>query len=207
MVNALKTAGAVVIFLIAGVLVVVWKSGALPDFLVSKLDTRQRAASAYDKGDYVKARKLYLKLAEHGNAEEAHTVAEMYEQGKGGPVDGVQALRWYRVAAEAGDPASQDYLGVAYYQGLSGLAQNYPEAFHWIRSAAMQKWQHAQFNLGVLYAEGRGVAQDQVEAQKWFILAGDAGTRNRKIFDGILTPEQNAEAAKRAKEWRVTKGG
>ena len=33
----------------------------------------------------------------------------------------------------------------------------------------------AQFNLGVMYAEGRGVPQDDAEAARWYRLAAEQG--------------------------------
>ncbi len=33
----------------------------------------------------------------------------------------------------------------------------------------------AQYNLGVMYANGRGVPQDYVQAMKWYRLAADQG--------------------------------
>ena len=46
-----------------------------------------------------------------------------------------------------------------------------PEAVKWYRQAAAQGNARAQFNLGVLYVEGLGVAQNYAEAAKWFRLA------------------------------------
>ena len=33
----------------------------------------------------------------------------------------------------------------------------------------------AQYNLGVMYANGRGVTQDDTEAVRWYRLAADPG--------------------------------
>ena len=42
------------------------------------------------------------------------------------------------------------------------------EAVKWFRKAAEQGNASAQSNLGVMYAEGRGVPQDDAEAVKWY---------------------------------------
>ncbi len=41
----------------------------------------------------------------------------------------------------------------------------------WYRKAAEQGEDGAQFNLGLLYDNGRGVAQDYVQAYMWYYLA------------------------------------
>jgi Sel1 repeat len=43
------------------------------------------------------------------------------------------------------------------------------------RRMAEMGYAPAQYNLGVVYAKGRGVAQDYVEAAKWYRLAADQG--------------------------------
>jgi TPR repeat protein len=45
----------------------------------------------------------------------------------------------------------------------------------WYRAAAAQGNAWAQYNLGVMYNDGHGVAQDYKEAVKWYRLAADQG--------------------------------
>ena len=64
-------------------------------------------------------------------------------------------------------------------------------------------------NLGYMYDEGKGVAQDLIESYKWFLLAA---RRDREGAEGhlellrkeFLTPEAVAEAVKRADKWSPT---
>jgi TPR repeat protein len=49
------------------------------------------------------------------------------------------------------------------------------EAVAWYQKAAMQASTGAQNNLGILYKQGDGVAQDYVEAFSWFKRAADMG--------------------------------
>ena len=78
-----------------------------------------------------------------------------------------------------------------------------------IRTRANAGDASAQFNLGFMYANGRGVPQDDVEAYKWFNLAtayADASTREtsakqRDIVAESLTPEQRDEGQKLSREW------
>jgi len=48
------------------------------------------------------------------------------------------------------------------------------EAVKWYRKAAEQNDAEAQFNLGNCYANGDGVAKDEVEAVNWFHSAASA---------------------------------
>jgi hypothetical protein len=57
---------------------------------------------------------------------------------------------------------------------------NYTEAAVWYRKAADQGHSLAQFNLGVMYANGQGFDRDDAEAAVWFEKAargGDGGAQ------------------------------
>ena len=78
-----------------------------------------------------------------------------------------------------------------------------------VRARAEQGDASAQFNLGVMYARGRGVPQDYVQAHKWVNLAASRATsddrKSTKTRDAIaaqMTPEQVAEAQRLAREWK-----
>ena len=61
----------------------------------------------------------------------------MYEKGRGGlPKDDVQALNWYRKAADAGEAYSMTKLGMMYQNGRGGLPQDNAQAASWYRKAA-----------------------------------------------------------------------
>ena len=65
----------------------------------------------------------------------------------------------------------------------------------------------AQNDLGWMYQNGRGVAQDYVAAHMWYNLAGAGDGEAREYRDRIaekMTPDQIAEAQRRAREWKPT---
>ncbi len=76
--------------------------------------------------------------------------------------------------ANAGLPESQHALGVMFYQGDNGLAQNYVMAAKWFREAAFQGFAHSQLALAGIYTRGHGVTTDLVEACAWTILGAGA---------------------------------
>lgn len=78
--------------------------------------------------------------------------------------------------------------------------------FDWPRKAADQGDADAQNSLGDMYRNGRGVAQDEVQAHKRYDLAalsGDAGAmKNRNLVAAKMTPTQLVEARKLATEFK-----
>src|ERR1700676_547311 len=100
-------------------------------------DTGKRASAAYDKGDFTKARSLYQKMAEHGNSDVMLRLAVMDTRGQGGPVDNIQAVKWFRLLADRGDRAAQFAMGLAYGEGR-GVAKDYPAALGWYLKSAKQ---------------------------------------------------------------------
>ena len=61
----------------------------------------------------------------------------------------------------------------------------------------------AQYNLGLMYANGEGVAQDVVEAYKWFFLAHKNGRKEGEqamlSLAPLLSKAQIKEAIDRAR--------
>jgi hypothetical protein len=69
------------------------------------------------------------------------------------------------------------------YTNGQGVAQDYKEAVAWYRKAAEQGHTGAQNNLGVSYAKGQGVVQNQVIAYALYNLssANDPKTTNNAV--------------------------
>ncbi len=78
-----------------------------------------------------------------------------------------------------------------------------------IKLAADQGDTNAQYNLGINYANGQGVPQDDVQAYMWFNLSTSISTGNTRenaaeARDEVarrLTAAQRAEAQRLAREW------
>ena len=161
------------------------------------------AATAYDRKDYVAAAKGYRLAAAQGDATAQVILGVMYANGQGVIQDYAEAVKWFRLAAAQGGADAQYNLGAMYVQG-QGVVQNYAEAVKWYRLAAAQGHAGAQLNLGLSYADGQGVVQDYVRAHMWFNLASAKGHSNsmkgRDLVANQMTPQQIAEAQKRASE-------
>ena len=168
------------------------------------------AGRAYDRGDYATAAKLYRLWAEQGHGNAQDLLGAMYEAGIGVKQDHAEAARWWRKAADQGYPSPQNSLGAAYYLGR-GVEQDYAKAWKWYWRAADQGHAKAQYNLGVMYADGTGVPQDFIFAHMWLNLAAahlaagperDDAMKRRDALTARMTPDQLAEAQKRAREFR-----
>ena len=77
----------------------------------------------------------------------------------------------------------------------------------WYRRAADQGHAQAQFNLGIMYAKGEGVAENYIQAYRWSSLAAASGDQNARknlqIIKGWMTPGQIAEAQRLAAGGKV----
>ena len=157
------------------------------------------------------AARWFLLAADQEHAAAQGRIGFMYSTGRGVPQDDVEAARWYRRAADQGHANAQSNLGAMYADG-KGVSKDSAAAVRWFRLAADQGHATAQYNLGVMYATGQGVLQDDVEAHMWLNLAvaQSSGADRERFVQGRglvserLTPEQFAEAQRRAREWTPT---
>ena len=63
---------------------------------------------------------------------------------------------------------------------------DYATALRLLRPLAEQGNAAAQFNLGIMYANGRGVPNDDVQAVKWFRLAAEQGYAVAQVNLGVM---------------------
>jgi hypothetical protein len=143
-----------------------------------------KAAAAYDAGDYAASLRLIRPLADSGNAIAQNRLGAMYSNGLCVPLDYAEAAKWLRLAAEQGYSGGQNNLGLMYWNGL-GAPRNYAEAVKWFRLAAAQGYAEAQFNLGSMYSNGP-LPQNYTEAVKWYQLAADQSHPEAQYFLGIM---------------------
>ncbi len=66
-------------------------------------------------------------------------------------------------------------LGFAYYTGIDSMPKDYHKAVEYFTKAAELGDFEAQYNLGVCYDYGRGVAQDRKKAADLYQKAADKG--------------------------------
>ena len=138
------------------------------------LSSYEDGVSAYNRADYATAMRLWLPLAEGGNADAQTMLGVIYEEGQGVSQDYTAALTWYHRAADQGHPDAQFYL--AYMHDLGkGVPIDPAAAANWLSKAADQGHADAQFNLGAMYEDGIGVSQDYQAAVTWYRKAAEQG--------------------------------
>ena len=83
-----------------------------------------------------------------------------------------QLVESYRMAADKGDAAAMNHLGLKYEYGLS-VVQSDTQAVQWYRKAADKGNAAAMYNLGRMYYNGQGVDQNFTQAAQWYRKAAD----------------------------------
>ncbi|MGG4603986.1 tetratricopeptide repeat protein [Paenalcaligenes sp. Me131] len=97
--------------------------------------------------------------------------------------------------AEQSNPHAQYYLGLLYY-----WMNYYGKAHEWFEKAAEQGLAQAQFSLGVMYDQGRGVPQNDVKAFEWYEKSAQQGDVDAQLSLGVMymigqgTPQNQATA-------------
>ena len=86
--------------------------------------------SAYHSGDFAKALKIWLPLAQREDPASQAGIGFMYRRGLGVAADNRKAAYWLRKAAEHGQPEGQMMLGSLYFDG-AGVEKSYVKAYAW----------------------------------------------------------------------------
>lgn len=98
----------------------------------------------------------------------------MHRDGQGFTKDDVEAVKWFRKAAELGDVGSIYNLAVALRDG-AGVDKDADECVKFFNKAAEAGDAKAQFALGVIYEEGHLQPVNDEEAAKWFRKTAELG--------------------------------
>jgi TPR repeat protein len=113
--------------------------------------------------------------------------------------DFTQAGKWFRKAAEMGDPQAQFVLGMLYWSGR-GVEPDAKTAANWLRKAAENGDAAAMRVLGTAYNRGTGVERNPKQALRWIGRAAEAGDAEAQAalgkvhFEGIVVARNLAEA-------------
>lgn len=124
-----------------------------------------------------------------------------YLVGNGVPRDPMQALYWYKKAADKGNAEAQNEVGYFYNTGL-GVQRDPVEAAKWFTRAAGGGSQQGKLNLAVMYLEGIGVRHDVkfgIELLEQLAQKGNARAEDYlgvMYFHGYGVPEDHAIAEK-----------
>jgi TPR repeat protein len=92
----------------------------------------------------------------------------------------IEAVKWFRFAAEQGNSNGENYMGFMYIKGF-GVPKDYNNALQWLQKAADKGHPGAQLQIGYLYVKGWGVNKSYGKAIELF----------RKLADQGYAPGQN----------------
>jgi uncharacterized protein len=104
-------------------------------------DALTRGTAAYSRGDYIRAARELLPLAQRGNARALGLLGFLYENGFGEPQDSDTAVDFYAQGAVQGDPFAQAMLGLMYDKG-HGVPQDFVLAYKWLDLATARTQGH-----------------------------------------------------------------
>ena len=139
--------------------------------------------------------------AEQGDVEAQYLLGIGHAAGFGAfQQDNVQAVTWYRKAAEQGHVGAQLALGTIYEEG-SRVTKDDTEAVAWFRKAAEQDNADGQYDLGRMYEFGSGVAKDDVQAATWYRKAAEQGNAEAKKSLNRIHPNSDGDAEIVAPSW------
>lgn len=120
--------------------------------------------------NYTESLNLFLQAISK-NLEQAYIgAADTYYYGL---KDYAKALEYYKKPAQNGNMWSMYMMGMIYYYGINGAAQNYPLAMEWFTKAAEKGSEKAMNFIGVMFKSGFGVAKDAEKAAFWYLQAAE----------------------------------
>jgi uncharacterized protein len=136
--------------------------------LATAADPYEDAMVASRNGDFIAAAKLFLPLAESGNADAQVHLAEIYYDGLGVPTNYNEAVKWFRRAADQGKYTAQYQLSGLYAEGR-GVAKDDVIAMMWLDLVAAQGYWGATDQQSLLAKEMTPdqIAQAKKLADEW----------------------------------------
>jgi len=132
--------------------------------------------------DYKQAAEWYRKAAVKGNTYAQTSLGILYSEGKGVPQDNKQAADWLSKAAKQGNNDAKNLLANLYT--TTGVTPTTPletletkveqgdaAVLQQLTDTANNGDANAQYALGYLYYEGKGVPKDDAIAESWLVKA------------------------------------
>jgi TPR repeat protein len=132
--------------------------------------------------DFRQAVEWLQKAADQGDAKAQWNMGSIFASGRGGVKrDLPAAFALCRKAAAGGFVPAQATLGMLFTR-----VRDYAQAALWLQKAAEQGDPEAQYNLGLAYIKGRGVAADFGVAFSWMVKAAEQGLAPAQARLGLL---------------------
>ena len=149
-----------------------------------------------------KAMELYQSAYAKGNIDAMRRIGNMYLEDFAYIKDNkLEAIKWFKKAADMGDVASMFNIGYTYYKDDYGAGfQDYSKAIEWFKKASDLGDTDAMNLIGICYYDGTGVKQDFVKAVEYYKKASDKGNADAMsnlasmYFNGEGLPQDYSKA-------------
>ncbi len=137
-----------------------------------------------------------IRMAKEGNVGAQAVLGEMYLKGFGVSKNYKEAVRWFQLASDQGDPFAQYHLGMIYLDG-TGVIQDYDQAIKFLKMSADQGHASAKLSLEALDFSRKEIPKKAKKEQESPINSSNSlkktKTKNpfEKAFDrGPFTQEE-----------------
>ncbi len=145
-----------------------------------------KAVIAWDNQEFHKARILFNRSAQLGNAEACYNLGVIYQQGIAVHANSRRATLWFTRAAQGGNSKAQFVLAKLIIAQTRKSNRDIRQAKRWLFKAAHQKHPAAMYWLGTLYTMGQGVKISHTKAAYWYIKAARAGHATAQLHSARL---------------------
>ena len=166
-------------------------------------ESQWQVGQAYVRlGEPARALPVLQSAAATGHPRAAALVGALHEEAGGTAKNRDEAMRWYRLAAEQGQPEAMAAFGRLLLQDRAPEARE--SAWQWLRQAARLNDRDGQYHLGWLLAQP-GAAQDDAQACQLFVKAAEQGHVGAQVAAAscLLAGRGAARDRKAAADWLV----
>jgi TPR repeat protein len=122
----------------------------------ARADADTPVLAAYRSGDYARALKLAVPLAQREDGPGMYVLGKLYETGQGARRDDYTAVKWLAAASRKANYAPAQYALARMYVDGRGVNKNLPKAKEWLTTAAAQG--HAESQQLLAQLGGKPVA-------------------------------------------------
>lgn len=128
------------------------------------------------QGDHEKGFYWTKKAADNGNIDAILNTAMNYAMGTGTAVNLVQAKKYYQIGADKNDPKAQYLLGSTLID-----EDDISNGLRYLKDAANNGNDLAQFQLGLIYCDGEIVKKDYQQCNDYWKESADQGNRDAQF--------------------------
>ncbi len=118
--------------------------------------------------DAAKAVMWLTRAAEQGHKYAQPLLADQFRAGRGTPKNVTQAIKWYKLSAQEGNPWSAYELAMIYANGEGDHRKDVVEAVKWYHQAAEAGIVWAQYELASLFDKSKDIPHDFTQAAHWY---------------------------------------